>query len=306
MKIQHIHKHTHTHTRLCFVPSAFENMSAEAETKLKLPPLLSLKYAQTLSHSYRVRSLDIRVCAIKDMNMNSTTTASAAAAAAAILIVGLCNGEVIIYNALLSTSTTTTSSTTQCIQFTLLKCLRAHNDVTTSLHFHRSRLLFASASLDADVKVWSLNNMKRPRLIKRLWHVSPVCCVRYSQSGNLLTGCLHGWLRVFEPEPLFSLRWKFHGAQPVRSVAWSPSNGIAASFGFKHLRDIGFIQVQDSTVATDAKTKTKTSITAKISSFNLFYVNDMDKFVRIATDRDVTDAITNALCAGNNLELHLF
>jgi len=64
--------------------------------------------------------------------------------------------------------------------------------------------------------------------------------------------------------------------------------------------------VQDSTVATDAKTKTKTSITAKISSFNLFYVNDMDKFVRIATDRDVTDAITNALCAGNNLELHLF
>lgn len=68
------------------------------------------------------------------------------------------------------------------------------------------------------------------RLVKCLPHTASVHCIKYSESGLMLTGCFDGVLRVYGNEPLFSLYWSFKASGHIWSVSWSPSNRICASF----------------------------------------------------------------------------
>ena len=58
----------------------------------------------------------------------------------------------------------------------------------------------------------------------------PVLVAKYSLNGLLLTGCMGGMLRVYGVEPLCSLRWSCKVTGWFWSVAWSPTNRIAAVF----------------------------------------------------------------------------
>jgi len=113
--------------------------------------------------------------------------------------------------------------------------------------FLDAKLRFLGAS-DRNVGVWKIEEMKSgncAHLIASLTHPETVYCAKYSSSGMILTGCDDGVIRLYDPEPLFSLRWKFkgqgNGRVTVESVAFSPSNRIAASFRFRQNVQINFV-----------------------------------------------------------------
>lgn len=143
----------------------------------------------------------------------------------AILLVGLENGDVSIYRTVLSW--------TQPIKLCLVKQLSAHVYPVMVLHIHPTKPLFVSSGdCRQSVSVWSFQKATSPRLITELWHPYIVSSAKISHSGAILTGCLDGWLRVFNMAPWCSLRWKCNVHGPIYSVAWSPSSHrIAASFG---------------------------------------------------------------------------
>ena len=172
----------------------------------------SVKLIQTLSLSPHVESVDMRYTEDRS---------------AAILLVGLWNGEVCIYRAPLSHA--------QPIHFDVLKRFRAHSAEVHVIHMHPTKPVFVSASEDCLVKIWSVREATAPLLVKSIKHPGTVWSARYSSSGLLLTGCgeVGGVLRVYGMEPLCSLRWscEFGAHTEFYSVAWSPSNHIAAVFG---------------------------------------------------------------------------
>jgi len=208
--------HTHTHP----------NTSATHEHR-------KVKDLQTLSHSSEVRSLDM--CATEDMT-------------AAFLVTGLKNGEVCIYR--------TPLSQWKPIRFDLLKRFHAHTDYVSFVHMNATKAVFVTGCYDYGfniwmsrkvkaIKIWRLREVKAPLLMKCI-HPEFVTCVAYSPSGLLLTGGYEGVLRVYRVEPLWSLVWSCKVSNHIISVAWSPSNLIAASFYSRD--DDGFrVRVWDST-----------------------------------------------------------
>jgi len=161
------------------------------------------KRVQTLSHASDVYCLDMR---LSDDRITVT------------LITGLWNGDVQIYES--------TLSHTQRLNFTLQCRFTAY---ANALHIHRHRPLFITAS-DDDVKVWEFKDITAPHLIKTIHHPKYVYCAKYSNSGLIATGGVDHYLRVFEKEPLLSLRWSFMVSGSIWSLAWSPSNRLAAYF----------------------------------------------------------------------------
>jgi len=173
----------------------------------------SIKRVQTLSHSHAVYSAHIR--ATDDMS-------------AAILVVALGNGDVCIYRTRLSHK--------KPIQFHLLKRLHAHPDYLNTAFIHPTKPLFVTASDDYTAKVWALKSGTGPLLIKCIEHPESVYCAKYSPSGLLATSCGDAVLRVYGVEPLCSLLWSCKLAQAIYGIGWSPSNHLAAMYGYFQVR----------------------------------------------------------------------
>jgi len=167
---------------------------------------LRVKHTQTLADTNDVVCFDVR----------SITDATA------VLITGHTNGAVGIYQFPLSH--------TQPLKFILQHRFQCHNIIIDALHIHRSEFRLVTAGADTDVKVWDIKDVTTPRLIKCIPHPCPVWCCVYSESGLIATGCNDGTLRVYNEEPLLSLRWSVNTSGFVRSLAFSPSNRLAASF----------------------------------------------------------------------------
>jgi len=203
-------------------------LSTRTHTHPNAEEKYSIKHVQTLSHAHDVLGMDMRPT--EDMT-------------AAILITGLFNGDVCIYR--------TPLSYTKPIHFQLLKRFHPHNDWVSAISIHPTKPLFITSSVDHKTKIWDLKEAAVPVLIKNIEQPDSVQSARYSPSGMLLTGCGDGVLRVYDVEPLCSLRWhyKFPGFfVRICSVAWSPSNHIACSFYSP--RSGAAIRVWDSTFHT--------------------------------------------------------
>jgi len=163
---------------------------------------------------------------------------------AAILLTGSYGGYVSIYR--------TPLSHIHPVQFELLKCFSAHPCAVNALSMHPTKPMFVSAGDDTAVKIWNINDITSPVVIKCIMHSDRVICAKYSQESNLLlTGCDDGMLCVYGVEPLCSVRWRCKLPGDICSVAWSPSNRIAASFRIRSHTDTLFgVQVWDSTFHT--------------------------------------------------------
>jgi len=187
---------------------------------------LSVRHIQTLSHSYHVCVVDMRIWFNKEFN-------------SAVLITAGIQGSIVVYSSPLSHA--------QSLQFTLRKRFQAHSNVILCVHFHYSKPLFVSSGYDNKVNVWNLKDITTPRLIQCLPHSQRVWSTKYSQSGLLLTASYAGVLRVYGKEPLFSLCWTFKTFSRIWSIAWSPSNRICAVFesGISYV-----VQVWDSSFQT--------------------------------------------------------
>jgi len=170
---------------------------------------LPVRHIQALLHAQKKRVKCLDMCALEDMK-------------SVVLIIGYANGDASIYK--------TSLSRTQHLNFTLQHRWHAHNMDVAALHIHHNALRFVSGSYDTDVKVWNIEDITTPRLIKRLAHPNLHFSATYSPSGRIVTGCIDGVLRVYEQEPLLSLCWNFETPSYIYSVACSPSNRIAASF----------------------------------------------------------------------------
>jgi len=181
----------------------------------------SIQHVQTLSHSSdTVYGVDMRPT--EDMN-------------AAILVVGLEHGDVCVYR--------TPVAYAQSVHFDLLKRFHAHTSSVNVVHMHPAKELFVTGSDDHTIKIWSLRKciglsvhdtqkgkvkVTAPLLIKVIELTNYVCSIKYSYSGQLLMGGYDGVLRVYGTEPLCSLRWSCKLRTVIYSVAWSPSNRLAA------------------------------------------------------------------------------
>jgi len=186
-------------------------------------PKLSILHTQTLSHSHHVRAMDMRLT-------NDGTTA--------ILLTGDENGCVWIYRAPMGVHIPR-------VHFVLCQRYLAHMDFINMVHLHPKRAVFISAADDNCIKVWNIHNLTAPHLITRIPHPDWVFCNKYSPSGLLLTGCWDDMLRVFDPQQKYALRWSFKASSNIYSIAWSPSNCIAASF-YSHTDAACVVQVWDS------------------------------------------------------------
>jgi len=200
-------------THLCLNDPLFstqQKMSDERKTH-------TVTHVQTLTVTLesKVFAIDIRI--IKDIN-------------AVILITGLNNGDIIIYKAPLSlhTGTHTRMHFTAQHQFKAGQVHAGHVPIY-ALHMHYHKTLFITASMYT-LKVWNFTHITAPRLMKIIRHKPRMNCAKYSQSGLIATGCNDFILRVYEKEPLYALRWSFKASGQIVSVAWSPSNRIAAAF----------------------------------------------------------------------------
>jgi len=186
-------------------------MSASSHHK---PKQLCLQHTQTLDFANSIYSIDMRIFrCLYDENSNKN------AAAVIALCVGDLDGNISVY-----------TSSLQHIHFTRQHIFHTHTQQVNAIHFHRSKPLFVSASNDKNVKVWRYDHKCAPRLITCLDLPSRVYSCRYSQSGLLLTGGASGFLGVYGEEPAFSVCWSFKAPNDIDSVAWSPSNRIAAGY----------------------------------------------------------------------------
>jgi len=177
---------------------------------------ITFKSVQTLSHARTVYGLDMRLS-------DDRTTVT--------LITGY-NGDIQIYQS--------PRSHTQRLNFTLQCRFTADANASvlvSDLRIHPRKPLFITASRDDmlypsryDVKVWEFKDIAAPHLIKTIPHPSHVFNAMYSNSGLIATGCHDCQLRVYGKEPLLSLRWSFMVSGAIWSLAWSPSNRLAASF----------------------------------------------------------------------------
>jgi len=192
------HKHTHLHAH---------------------EPSINIKHIQTLSHAQYVWSLDMRTWPCQCPYNKGKGKGKTAATTVLLLITGQDNGDISLFNTPLSN-----------IHFKLQKVLHAPRMGITALHFHRYKSLFLSASEDGNVKIWTLKDMNTPCLMKCIRHPDGVSCAKYAYSGRLLTGCNDRVIRVYGKEPLFSLLWSVKLSGDICSVAWSPSNRLAALF----------------------------------------------------------------------------
>jgi len=195
------------------------------------PPNSLVQHVQTLSHAHDVCTIDMRT--------NECNTA-------VILIAGQRNGDVSLYTAPISCQKQRQQQ--QRVQFTLRKQWHAHTCCVTCLHLHYSKPVFVSTSSDKTVKVQSIQDVTTPRLIKNLPHPEVCWCVKYSRSGLLLTCCDDGVIRVYDKEPLLSLRWTSQTLGDIYSVSWSPANRIAASVRSESFSY--FVQAWDSSFCT--------------------------------------------------------
>jgi len=144
--------------------------------------------SQTLAHPAKVDVLDMRICPRDHRH--------------ALLITGDYDGQVYIYK--------TALAQLKGIRFILLNRFCAHTWTVSALHFHFSKPVFVSASVDEDMKIWSFKDGMSPlRLVKCIPQLSIVCCVKFSSAGLLAVGCENGMLRVYAEAPLYSLLWSF-------------------------------------------------------------------------------------------------
>jgi len=181
----------------------------------------------------------------------------------AILITGLFNGDVCIYR--------TPLSYTKPIEFQLLKRFHPHTDWVSAISIHPTKPLFVTAGFhDHKVKIFVFGEVSNPLLIKCIEHPSVVGSVKYSHSGLLLTGCSFGFLHVYDVEPLCSLLWYCELPGSIGSVAWSPSNHIAASF---HLAAAGggAVRVWDSAFHTLFEHKQRDIV---VGNYGLLFASD--------------------------------
>jgi len=112
---------------------------------------------------------------------------------AVILITGDASGGIAIFK-----------SSLQPIKFALQHRFQAHTTGQNvhALHLHPGQSLFVSTSVrsndlsnePADVKVWNIQDITSPRLVKCIPHPHRVCCAKYSESGLIATGCNDGIL----------------------------------------------------------------------------------------------------------------
>jgi len=158
---------------------------------------------------------------------------------AATLILGCLNGSIQIWKTNLSH-----------LHFTLQQQFKAYPHYVRTIHIHHFKPVFVSASVHKQMKVWMLNDTAPPRLLQCFTLPDIVNAASFSSSGLLVVGCRDGVLRVYGGEPRLSLRSSVQVSGQIFSVAWSPSNQIAATFRSTISRDANYVQVWDSSFRT--------------------------------------------------------
>jgi len=125
------------------------------------------------------------------------------------------------------------------------------------------QLVFVSAGEDDsneyNVKIWGFlqEHSTSQYLLKSIFHQYRVFCVKLSHSGLLLTGGFGGKIRIYEPQPLFSLRCTYQSSAVngrIISGAWSSFNKYFATLDDNFGRQV--LQVWDSSGRTRLKKET--------------------------------------------------
>jgi len=171
---------------------------------------------------------------------------------AAILVTGLRNGSVCIYRTVLAHA--------QPIRFDQINKFRAHKRDVRALCIHPTKDVLVSSTIYPDyhgvhgvkIKIWSIQELTSPHLIKQIAHTGGVSFAKYSPSGALLTGGSVGYtecfIHLYGVGPLYSLVWSWKALGRVLAIDWSPSGKRFAASFFTPDPDLDFhVRVWDST-----------------------------------------------------------